>query len=306
MLTLAAALLLSPVSTPVELASSPAPLHGTLLTPEGQPRAAAVIIAGSGPTDRDGNSPIGVTGGVYRQLAERLAERGIATVRYDKRGIAASTAAATDEASLTFDTYIDDAKAWATLTAEKTGAPCVWLVGHSEGALIAQAAAADNPGVCGLVLLSPVGVRANVELRRQIEPKLPPAVKPEVDHIMSELEAGRTVAETPPYLAALFRPSIQPYLISYFVVDPQALIAAYDRPVLLGHGSTDIQVAPENSETLLAAQPKAERVVFEGLNHVLRQAPLDPAGNAATYGDASIPLGAEVAPAVADFILKPR
>ena len=306
MLTLAAALLLSPVSTPVELASTPASLHGTLLTPDGQTRAAAVIIAGSGPTDRDGNSPIGVTGGVYRQLAEGLAERGIATVRYDKRSIAASTAAATDEASLTFDTYIDDAKAWAALAAEKTGAPCVWLVGHSEGALIAQAAAADNPGVCGLVLLSPVGVRANVELRRQIEPKLPPAVKPEVDHIMSELEAGRTVSDTPPYLAALFRPSIQPYLISYFVVDPQALIAAYDRPVLLGHGSTDIQVAPENSETLLAAQPKAERVVFEGLNHVLRQAPLDPAGNAATYGDASIPLGAEVAPAVADFILKPR
>ncbi|WP_313576609.1 alpha/beta fold hydrolase [Brevundimonas sp.] len=305
MLTLAAALLLSPVSTPVELASTPAPLHGTLLTPEDQTRAAAVIIAGSGPTDRDGNSPIGVTGGVYRQLAEGLAERGIATVRYDKRGIAASTAAATDEASLTFDTYIDDAKAWAALTAEKTGAPCVWLVGHSEGALIAQAAA-DNPGVCGLVLLSPVGVRANVELRRQIEPKLPPSVKPEVDHIMSELEAGRTVSDTPPYLAALFRPSVQPYLISYFVVDPQALIAAYDRPVLLGHGSTDIQVKPENSEPLLAAQPKAERVVFEGLNHVLRQAPLDPAGNAATYGDASIPLGAEVAPAVADFILKPR
>lgn len=306
MLTLAAALLLSPVSTPVELASTPAPLHGALLRPDGQTLAAAVIIAGSGPTDRDGNSPIGVTGGVYRQLAEGLAERGIATVRYDKRGIAASTAAATDEASLTFDTYIDDAKAWATLTAEKTGAPCVWLVGHSEGALIAQGAAADNPGVCGLVLLSPVGVRANVELRRQLEPKLPPAVKPEVDHIMSELEAGRTVPDTPPYLAVLFRPSIQPYLISYFVVDPQALIAAYDRPVLLGHGSTDIQVIPANSETLLAAQPTAERVVFEGLNHILRQAPTDPAGNAATYGDASIPLGAEVVPVVADFILKPR
>ena len=94
MLTFAAALLLSPVSTPVELPSSPAPLHGTLLTPEDQTRAAAVIIAGSGPTDRDGNSPIGVTGGVYRQLAEGLAERGVATVRYDKRGIAASTAAA--------------------------------------------------------------------------------------------------------------------------------------------------------------------------------------------------------------------
>ncbi len=306
MLTLAAALLLSPVSTPVELPSTPAPLHGTLLTPESQTRAAAVIIAGSGPTDRDGNSPLGVNGGVLRQLAEGLAGRGIATVRIDKRGVGESAPATTNEASLTLDTYIDDAKAWAALAAQKTGAACVWLIGHSEGALIAQAAAADNPGVCGLVLLSPVGVRANVELRRQIEPKLPPAIKPEVDHIMSELEAGRTVAETPPYLAALFRPSIQPYLISYFAADPQALIAKYQRPVLLGHGSTDIQVTPENSQTLAAAQPKAERIIFEGLNHILRQAPSDPAGNAATYGDASIPLGAAVVPAVADFILKAR
>ena len=102
---LVASLLAGPVSTEIALHAEPAPLHGTLLTPESDTRAAAVIIAGSGPTDRDGNSPIGVTGGVYRQLAEGLAERGIATVRYDKRGIAASTAAATDEASLTFDKF---------------------------------------------------------------------------------------------------------------------------------------------------------------------------------------------------------
>lgn len=306
MLTLAAALLLSPVSTPVELASTPAPLHGTLLTPEDQTRAAAVIIAGSGPTDRDGNSPIGVTGGVYRQLAEGLAERGVATVRYDKRGIAASTAAATDEANLTFDTMIDDAKAWARLTAKRTGQPCVWLIGHSEGALIGQAAAADNPLVCGLVLLSPVGERAGVAVRRQLEAALPEAMKADAFAILDELEAGRTVAQTPPALAALFRPSVQPYLISYFVVDPEALIADYDRPILLGHGSTDIQAPPSNTERLAKAQPRAEVVIFDGLNHVLRPAPMDRAGNAATYGDASIPLGAEVAPAVADFILKPR
>ena len=306
MLTLAAALLLSPVSTPVELPSSPAPLHGTLLTPEDQTRAAAVIIAGSGPTDRDGNSPIGVTGGVYRQLAEGLAERGVATVRYDKRGIADSTAAATDEANLTFDTMIDDAKAWARLTAERTGQPCVWLIGHSEGALIGQAAAADNPLVCGLVLLSPVGERAGVAVRRQLEAALPEAMKADAFAILDELEAGRTVAQTPPALAALFRPSVQPYLISYLMVDPEALIAEYDRPVLLGHGSTDIQVPLSNAERLAKAQSRAEVVIFDGLNHVLRPAPMDRAGNAATYGDASIPLGAEVAPAVADFILKPR
>lgn len=305
MLPLAAALLFSPVSTPVELASTPAPLHGTLLTPEGDRRAAAVIISGSGPTDRDGDSPLGVAGGVLRQLAEGLAERGVATLRFDKRGIAASAAAATDEASLTFDTYIDDTRNWAALAARKTGAPCVWLIGHSEGALIAQAVAADNPDVCGLVLLSPAGRRAGVELRRQLS-ALPQPLQAEAFAVLDELDAGRTVADPPPALAALFRPSVQPYLISWFVVDPEALIADYDRPVLLGHGSTDLQMAPANSEALAKAQPSAERVVFEGLNHVLREAPADPQGNAATYGDASLPLGAEVAPAVADFILKAR
>lgn len=304
MLTLAAALLLSPVSTPVELASSPAPLHGTLLTPEGQTRAAAVIIAGSGPTDRDGNSPVGVAGGVYRQLAEGLAERGVATVRYDKRGVAASAAAGADEARLTFDALIDDARAWARLTAERTGQPCVWLIGHSEGALIGQAAAADNPQVCGLVLLSPVGERAGALVRRQLDAGLPDAMKPEAFAVLDQLEAGRVVANPPPALAALFRPSVQPYLISYLVVDPEALIADYDRPVLLGHGAADIQVPPSNTERLAKAQPKAQVVIFEGLNHVLRPAPMDRAANLAAYGDASIPLGAEVAPAVADFILK--
>ena len=114
MLTLAAALLLSPVSTPVQLASTPAPLHGTLLTPEGQTRAAAVIIAGSGPTDRDGNSPqFGIRASTYRLLAEGLAERGVASVRIDKRGIGQSAAAGPTEPDLRFSTYADDARAWA-------------------------------------------------------------------------------------------------------------------------------------------------------------------------------------------------
>lgn len=303
MLSLTAALLFAPVATPVELPGQPAPIHGTLLVPEGETRATALLIAGSGPTDRDGNSPVGVMGGVYKAMAEGLAERGIASVRYDKRGIAASQAAGLDESALTFDTFIDDARRWVRQTAEQQGVPCVWLIGHSEGALIAQAAAADNPQVCGLVLLSPVATRANVEIRRQLSGQ-PEAVKAMIEPIMSELEAGRTVAEVHPGLAALFRPSLQPYLISYFVVDPQALLKDYDRPVMLAHGSTDIQVSPDHTDTLAALKPEATRVIFEGLNHVLKPAPEDRTGNLATYGNSAIGLGDAVAPAVADFILR--
>lgn len=305
MLTLALAALIaaSPVATEIALPSEPAPLHGTLLTPNGETRAAAVIIAGSGPTDRDGNSPLNVRGGMLRQLAEDLAGRGVATVRYDKRGIAGSAAAGLDEASLTFDDLVQDARAWAAETAARTGRPCAWLIGHSEGALIAQLAAADNPQVCGLVLLSPVGQKASDQIRAQLEAGLPDTMKPAAMKALDDLAAGRTT-DNVPGLEALFRPSVQPYLISYLSRDPVALIRDYRGPVLLGHGSHDIQVPADNSERLAAAQPKARRVVFEGANHLLRPAPADRAGNLATYSDDAGRLEPNVVPAVTDFILE--
>ena len=204
MLPLAAALLLSPVSTPVELTSSPAPLHGTLLTPEGQTRAAAVILPGSGPTDRDGNSAqFGIRAASYRLLAEGLAERGVATIRIDKRGIGESAAAGPAETDLRFNTYADDARAWAAEAAAKTGHPCAWLIGHSEGALVAlKAVASQDDKVCGLVLLSGAGRPAGVVLREQLT-ALPEPLKTRAYDVLSELEAGRTVADPPAELTAL-------------------------------------------------------------------------------------------------------
>lgn len=306
MLTLAAALLLSPVSTPVELASTPAALHGTLLTPEGQTRAAAVIIAGSGPTDRDGNSPqFGIRASTYRLLAEGLAERGVATIRIDKRGIGSSAAAGPAEADLRFTTYADDARAWAAEAAAKTGQPCAWLIGHSEGALVALAAVANGDDkVCGLVLLSGAGRPAGVVLREQLAAGLPEPLKARAYEVLAELEAGRTVADPPAELAALFRPSVQPYLISWLALDPARLAAAYDGPVFIGQGSTDIQVSVADAEAIKAAQPRAELVVWDCANHVLKTAPADRAANVATYMDSALPLASGVVEAVADFVLK--
>ncbi|WP_312147641.1 alpha/beta hydrolase [Brevundimonas sp.] len=305
MLTLAAALLLSPVSTPVELAASPAPLHGTLLAPEGQPRAAAVILPGSGPTDRDGNSAqFAIRAASYRLLAEGLAARGVATIRIDKRGIGESAAAGPAEVDLRFDAYVDDARAWAVEAAAKTGRPCAWLIGHSEGALVALAAADDDDGkICGLVLLSGAGRPAGVVLREQMT-ALPEPLKTRASEVVSELEAGRTVADPPVELAALFRPSVQPYLISWLALDPTRLAASYDGPVFIGQGTTDLQVTLTDAEALKAAQPRAQLVVWEGVNHVLKTAPSERAANVATYLDPALPLAPGVVEAVADFILK--
>lgn len=305
-LILAAALLTDPVATPATLPSEPAPLHGTLLAPSGPTRAAALIIAGSGPTDRDGNSPMGVSASSYRLLAEGLAAHGVATVRTDKRGVGESASSLMSEADLVFTDYADDARAWAAETARLTGQPCAWLIGHSEGALVALTAASrDDEAICGLVLLSGAGRPIGAVLREQLasapEPFLSQALA-----ILAELEAGRPVAEVPPQLAALFRPSVQPYMISWLPLDPAALVAAYEGPVMIGQGTTDIQVGVADARAMAAARPDARLAIWEGVNHLLKIAPADRAANAATYRDPDLPLAPGVVEDVAGFILQPR
>lgn len=307
-LALAAALTLTdPTSTPVQVASPLAPLHGTLLTPEGRTQAAAVIIAGSGPTDRDGNSPLGVSAGTYRLLAEGLAEHGVATVRYDKRGAGESISALGDEADLRFEHMVDDALAFAAEARARTGQACVWLIGHSEGAGIAQMAAARSPdGICGLVLLSGMGRRPRVILEEQLGAQLPEPLRTQAFDALARLEAGELVADTPPALAALLRPSVQPFLIGLLGLDPAALIAAYEGPVFIGQGQTDIQTTVEDAQVLKAARPDATLVIWEGVNHLLKVAPTERMANIATYSNPDLPLADGVVEDVAGFILTPR
>ncbi|MFN7111296.1 MAG: alpha/beta hydrolase [Brevundimonas sp.] len=304
MLMLTLALLAGPVTTEIVLPAQPAPLHGTLLTPE-NPMAVAVILPGSGPTNRDGNSPLGISASTYRLLAEGLAAQGIATVRMDKRGVAASAAAGGAESDLRFDAYVADARAWAAEAASHADQPCAWLIGHSEGALIAlkavEGGGPDSSKVCGLVLLSGAGRPAGVVIREQMA-ALPEPMKTQAFAALTELEAGRTVADTPPALAALFRPSVQPYLISWLPLDPAALIAAYDGPVFIGQGTTDIQVTTTDAQALAAADPGATLKLWDGVNHVLKTAPADRAANLATYADPALPLAPGVVDEVVGFI----
>ena len=292
--------------TAVTLQTGTGTLHGTWLAPDTAPGTVAVIIAGSGPTDRDGNSALGISTSSYRLLAEGLAERGIATVRYDKRGVGMSAAAAPPEEDLRFSDNVDDAIGWAEQTAQQAGQPCAWLIGHSEGALVALAATdRDTSAICGLVLVSGAGRPARIVLEEQLGPQLPEPMRTQAFTALAELEAGREV-ESVPGLEALFRPSVQPYLISWLALDPRALIAAYEGPVLIAQGTTDIQVTTVDSDALKAAQPDATLVLWGGVNHVLKLAPADRAANIRTYGNPDLPLAPEVVPAIADFILAPR
>lgn len=293
----------SAVSKPLAIGDGATALHGTLLAPGSGPKGPAVlIIAGSGPTDRDGNNPLGVSAGTYKLLAEGLAARGLTTLRFDKRGVAESAGAGGREEDLRFETLADDAKAWAVRLKAETGAPCVWLLGHSEGALIAEVAARDNPEVCGLILVSGAGRKAGDLLREQLSgPALPEPLRAPALEAITELEAGRAV-QAPPALAALFRTSVQPYIISWFRHDPAELLRAYPRPILILQGTTDLQTSPADAQRLSEANPKARLVMLDGVNHVLKSAPLDRAANLATYADPNPPLAPGVVEAVAGFV----
>ena len=277
-----------------------------MLSPSASRGAPAILLlAGSGPTDRDGNSGAGVHADSYKLLAEGLAAKNISSLRVDKRGIGESRAAATQESDLRFTTYSDDAAAWAGELRRQTGQKCVWLAGHSEGALVAEVAAQKPDGICGLILIAGAGRRADDLIRAQIaaNPNNPPVVAKQADDILKDLDSGKPVSDVPPYLLSLFRPSVQPYMMSWLPLDPAALLAKTMLPVLLIlQGDRDLQVSIEDAKLLATADPQAKLVVLPGVNHVLKVAPIDRAANIATYADPTLPLSPGMVDAVADFV----
>jgi pimeloyl-ACP methyl ester carboxylesterase len=283
-------------------------LHGTLSLPEGTaPTAAAkppvvLIIAGSGPTDRDGNTPLAAgRNNSLKLLAAALQAQGVATLRYDKRGIAASAAAAPGESALRFEHYVQDAAGWVRQLAADPRFAGVVVLGHSEGALIGLLAAQQAP-VLGYVSLAGPAEKAADVLRRQLRAQLPPALAARNEALLAELEAGRTVAEVPPPLAGLYRASVQPYLISWFRHTPTTALARLDRPCLIVQGDTDLQVRVADAQALHQARPACTLNIVPGMNHVLKTVPADPAQQLASYGNPQLPLAPGLVQALQGFV----
>jgi uncharacterized protein len=278
-------------------------LSGTLTTPAGQgPFPVALIIAGSGPIDRDGDGG-GVRTDVYKLLAAGLAARGIATLRYDKRLVGASYAPQT-EAEMRFDDLVDDAVALTHYLESQKQFSSVSIIGHSEGSLIGMLAAQRDANVKALVSLEGSGRNLPTVLEEQVRAAgEPPAVVSEVTEYDKALLAGQTIPSPDPLLYALFRPSVQPYLISEYRYDPAGEIAKLKIPVLIVQGTTDLQVGLVDANLLAAADPQAKLVVVQGMNHMLRDAPADRQQNFATYQNPALPLDAKVVPVIASFLV---
>jgi uncharacterized protein len=295
----------SRAEAPIRLLTKTGDLHGTLDLPAGAgPFPVVVMLGGSGPTDRDGNQP-GVKNDSLKMVGHGLAERGIAALRYDRRGIGQSRKACLNEEDLRFDLLADDAAAWVILLRKDQRFGKVGIVGHSEGSLVGMLAA-NRANADAFVSLAGTGRDAPSGLRSQLARNLPPAykeLKEKSDQIIAELAAGRTVAEIPKLLESLFRPSVQPYLISYFKYDPAREIVALRVPVLIVQGTTDLQVLLEDAKLLATAKKDARWLEIKEMNHVLKHAAtLDE--QVATYSDPKAPLAPGLVEGIANFLSK--
>lgn len=289
--------------TPVTLDTPTGTLHGTLRVSSSSRRGPVVFIhPGSGPTDRNGNSALlrGPNNGL-QQLAESLSVDGIASLRVDKRGVGQSGPASPKrEADLRFDHYVDDAARWLAWLRADGRFTTVTALGHSEGALI-QTLAAARGDADGLILVAGAGRRAGDLLREQLATR-PDSIVLANARILEKLESGRLADSVPAGLFLLYRPSIQPYLISWFAQDPADALRAVRAPVLLAQGTTDIQVRLSDFERLARARPDAERLVIEGMNHVLKSASGDAAAQAPSYADPALPLAPGLAAGISRFV----
>lgn len=293
---------------PVALERDFGTLYGTLTVPARGAETAVLLIAGSGPTDRDGNNR-GLRCDCYRLLAEELTAAGYAVLRYDKRAIGSSVLDdPTLVAELTLDQYIDDAAALADYLAGE-GFRRVVLAGHSEGALIASVAAQRSPAVAGIISLCGAGYPLDEVLRLQMAGQLVPAhmeLFVEVEQIIASLKRGERVDMTyhTQGLQALFSPSVQPFIISQMRYDPRQELRKAKVPVLIVGGGNDLQVPADNAEALAAARRDARKCIIPGMAHTLKAcAETTLEGQLHTaYGDPTLPLAPGLVQAITEFL----
>ncbi len=281
-------------------------LYGTLLLPKKKNYTDLVlIISGSGPTDRNGNNPL-MKNNSLKMLAQALAKHKIATFRFDKRGIAKSKNAAVNESELRFDTYVNDVIEWFKFLQKTTAAKRIFIAGHSEGSLVGMIAAnrllqQDIP-VAGFISLSGAGKPAGELLKEQLRANIPDSVllQKSMEYIQ-RLDSGKTIADPEKSLYAIFRPSVQPYLISWFRYRPQEEIKKLSIPVLIIQGNADLQVPVSDAKLLAAANPQAQLVIIDKMNHLLK--PVSSVEeNQASYRNPDLKISKEAVTEIIEFI----
>ena len=287
------------IETEIILRTKSGQLFGTLTTPKKYSKIpVALIIAGSGPTDRDCNQAM-MQCNAYKKLAYGLAGNNIASLRYDKRGVAKSIEAAKSESDLRFEDYINDAKEWIQLLKKDNRFSKIIVIGHSEGSLIGMIAATNADK---FVSIAGPGQSIDKALKEQLSTQSK-EIRDLTYPVIDSLKNGKIVNNVDPSLYSLFRLSVQPYTISAFKYDPQIEIQKLVIPILIVQGTNDIQVSIENAKRLSKATPKSKLVFIDKMNHIFRAVEGDRQANLETYNNFNLPLADGLVKEISNFIL---
>ncbi|HNB82188.1 MAG TPA: alpha/beta hydrolase [Chitinophagaceae bacterium] len=258
-------------------------LAGTLCLPLIKPTGAVVlIVAGSGHTNRDGNQEPNLMTNAYQQIAHALAAAGIASLRYDKRGVGESVFRISEQ-NLRFDHFIDDAALWIKTLTNDARFRSVIVAGHSEGSLIGMVAC-EKEKAQAFISLEGAAYPIDEVLKTQLKTAIPDSNYYQLScRYIDTLKQGIHLTHSDPALGSLFRPSIQDYMINWMKYDPSVEIKKLQVPVFIIQGEHDIQVDTGNGNALKKACPKGEYLLIPGMNHVLKEAPAERSANFAVY-----------------------
>lgn len=276
-------------------------IQGTLMLPDGDVDAVVLIVSGEGPTDRDGNQKM-MRNNSYKQYAISLGAHHIASVRYDKRGIAASRMPDFDASEMRLSHYVDDVKAWVQMLRNDDRFSKIVVAGHSEGALMGLAAMAEGCGADGFISIAGIGRTYDIILKEQLAEQ-PLQIRNIAYQIIDTLRRGKIVSDVPVFLRAMFTDENQPYLISTFSYNPVRLARQITVPVLIVQGDTDMLVKVDDARLLFTAAPKSRLAIIDNMNHIMKYCPtLDKNIQADTYVNPSYPLSKRLVEQSVQFI----
>ncbi len=281
-----------------ELINETFKLPSTLLIPENIKKPPVVlIIAGSGPTNKDGNNFFMVNNHL-KFLTEALAEQGIASLRFDKRSIPGNNTI--KEEDLRFEDLISDASFCLNSIRKDKRFGNIYILGHSQGSLVGMKVAQDNK-VNGFISLAGPSEAIGNTIIRQIATQNEELGK-QTAVLIDSMLAGYEVRKINPMLVSLFRPSVQPFLRTYMSYNPVEEIKKLKTKIVIIQGTTDIQVREIDAENLHKAVPKSQLKMIEGMNHILKEAPIARIENMKTYNNADLPVMDELMNAIITFI----
>lgn len=279
-------------------------INGTLLVPKDTSNPPlAILIAGSGPTDRNGNQMM-MKNNSLKLLAESLSNADIATFRYDKRIVKLMQGKTNfSERDFKFDDFIEDATAVIDFFSKSNDFSNIYVIGHSQGSLVGMASISSRDDVSGYVSIAGAGQSIDNVIIDQLA-KQAPALKENAIEAFKDIRLTGESLNYSPGLASIFRADIQPFIASWMQYDPQTLIAGIEIPILLINGTQDIQVDEEEAKLLQNAQKNASLLLIENMNHIFRTITVPGMDNQKSYNEPNRPISPELPEGIISFIKK--